>query len=666
MPLGTVDVANVDNNTLLPQTSTVADNLLAPKKQKLKGVPTSAQLTKAISDVQLNGSMSQVQNIVVTIFDQDMAFFRSGFLDTDENSKFDPIDVNFPSGSRFYWRLTIVSPSRADQTLTLTFMTRKMVEISATLGPYKALRTTMTRAEFLQSAVKEAVGSTVEFYCSELDVKQPIAASSSTSSASNAKAGSAAKAFGIGADLKGLTVKGAQMTTDQATILNEAFTAVSGLNPPRDALEAMVYAAMGESGITIAAGGGVWQDHSSPNPNKIKNEATAFMLGELGFQAGGAIVCANDGHPVWQIANEVEANEVWDTTKQDSYAHEWPGGQAQGLAEAKQIVAASGAIGSTATTTSSFAESYNYEINPRERFWDGMTRLAGDVNWPLFWDGDRLYYDSEQSLIRQKAAAVINVDDAVVSDWNGDWDVRQICTNMTLVLFDEPWQFRPGEVFRLDGFGTFSSGSSASPTPRPGYWLIHDLVRNGNDEFTTYTLVQPDLPKLEPAPQVGSTIAGEFRSKSYKTVARAYLAAQYLSKLGLIYSEAVRTLTQNITPFRGKLCYDCSASVSWVLLSAGFKLPGGVTWGGWAPDSGDYVPGAAGLVAGPGTFMTIYASPDHVFMRIHPSGDEDMQANTVNPGGAGFGFFPWGEAGASPDGGPNPGSEYTLMHYPGT
>ena len=82
----------------------------------------------------------------------------------------------------------------------------------------------------------------------------------------------------------------------------------------------------------------------------------------------------------------------------------------------------------------------------------------------------------------------------------------------------------------------------------------------------------------------------------------------------------------------GQAYYDCSASVSWVLLAAGFPLPGGTSWGGWAPVSGDYFAGGAGgaLKAGPGQNMTIYANADHIFIRIHPSGLADMQGNTVS------------------------------------
>jgi hypothetical protein len=119
----------------------------------------------------------------------------------------------------------------------------------------------------------------------------------------------------------------------------------------------------------------------------------------------------------------------------------------------------------------------------------------------------------------------------------------------------------------------------------------------------------------------------------------------------------------------GSANLDCSGSVSWVLLAAGFPLPGNVTWGGWAPVSGDYFPGGAGgaLLAGPGQYMTIYYNAGHVFIRIHPQGKPDMQGNTVSPlvHMKGFDFFPWATSGCGSDGGPSP-SGFSMSHYQGS
>jgi hypothetical protein len=58
---------------------------------------------------------------------------------------------------------------------------------------------------------------------------------------------------------------------------------------------------------------------------------------------------------------------------------------------------------------------------------------------------------------------------------------------------------------------------------------------------------------------------------------------------------------------------DCSSSVSWVLLSAGLPLPGGVHAGGWAPVSGAFE--SWGL-PGRGRWVTVWCSGEHIWLQF--------------------------------------------------
>ena len=209
----------------------------------------------------------------------------------------------------------------------------------------------------------------------------------------------------------------------------------------------------------------------------------------------------------------------------------------------------------------------------------------------------------------------------------------------------------------------------------PGRWLINEMQRNAGDVFSTFTLVQPAKAKPEPAPKVTTETVGTpggtaKLSKSLSqttpgTAEAAYAAAQLLSsyKLPYVWGGGHGTLGKH----PGGL--DCSGSVSWLLAAAGFLLPNGTTsLNGPGTTSGTFIPGAAGLVSGPGKEMTIYANADHVFIRIHPQGLADMQGNTVSPpvSNRGFDFFPWNTPGCGGDGGPSPSSAFWRVHYPGT
>jgi hypothetical protein len=151
------------------------------------------------------------------------------------------------------------------------------------------------------------------------------------------------------AGAKGLTMGGTPLTQAQLTAANTLLAEGSALGAPTAAMEAIIYAGMGESGLTTGrAGGGILQGTTFPNPNDDTAEAKAFFLGGNGYNNGGAIHLANIGTPVWKIANMVEDNGAWLGAANggqgpggvDSYAQNgtFPGGQNQGLAEAAAVV----------------------------------------------------------------------------------------------------------------------------------------------------------------------------------------------------------------------------------------------------------------------------------------------------------------------------------------
>jgi beta-N-acetylhexosaminidase len=151
----------------------------------------------------------------------------------------------------------------------------------------------------------------------------------------------------------------------------------------------------------------------------------------------------------------------------------------------------------------------------------------------------------------------------------------------------------------------------------------------------------------------GSTTTSSAQSG---TVAAALAAAKQLSAYDIPYSQACRTLTKT-PPTCG---YDCSASVSWVLLMGGFTLPSNVTWGGWAPVSGDYTNWGD---PGPGQEMTVWVNGgDHVFIEFNIPGVGRYQLNTSVPGHNGPDFAPWGPEGSIDAANP----DFHARHWPGT
>lgn len=231
---------------------------------------------------------------------------------------------------------------------------------------------------------------------------------------------------------------------------------------------------------------------------RTEEQAKSFLKGGRGFQQGGAIHLAKQ-HPEYtpgNIAGLVEVSGRNYPGSNDPYYDNF--GKL-----ADQVIAAFGGA-SPGTGAATYRKAYNFVVGRHENFWNASVRLAEDVNWPFFVDGDNVYFDSEMSLVRQQPVAVIRRGDPQVIDFDVTWDRRHIATEATLELVCDPFEFRAGEVFILNGFGPASAGSTARPKPLPGRWLIESFDRDRYAPTTTFTLKQPSPPKKEPAPDVGT------------------------------------------------------------------------------------------------------------------------------------------------------------------
>jgi hypothetical protein len=701
-----------DYAEVTPDQYVIASQIVYQGKLKNRPVPMSTlDLAFGITAIAVDHTRVGAQTLVITIADPRWNLLDSGFFTADATGKLLDIDLNYPDGKRFWWRLHQFSPTGDDYSIQLTFLPRGVAKLMGLFGPVQVDRASRTRAQFLQMLASKV--PEIEFYSKELDVKQPIGAVSTTSteSSSKSKAGKAAKVKGLGAGAKNLTAKGSPLNATQQHSASLIMQTCDQEGATEAATEACMFAAIMESdlgvdtqwntgsyGGLLAGSSNSFGRYGSPDSDAVAQaEIKSFLHGGNGYSAGGAIgVSQQGGLDVGQVAAKVEGCYVGGGSSlgpngYGQYANESGTSPAQVIAEAKAIVQAAGggsstlaSTGSTATTstTSEVAQPYYFQVQQNEDYWTAMCRLAQEVNWDLVADGDRIYFDSDKVFITQKPAAKLTRNDPTTVNWSYDWVNRQIATNFKLSVVADLFDFGAAEVLLLDSsFGLAGEASTASP-PLPGRWLIDEITQTKGDLYSVFTLVQPSPPLPEPAPTYTSVTVGTPASTSASTSAvkipgsiqdyppgspeALYAAAQYLSSLNLTYTQAVRTLEK--TYAQGETALDCSASTSWCMLAAGFPLPGGVSWGGWAPVSGDFTPGQAGLQAGKGQYVTIYANADHVFFECHPDGYSDMQGNTVSPpvNMRGFAFFPWNTAGCGSDGGPNPGSAFNPVHYPGT
>jgi hypothetical protein len=478
-----------------PDRDVIARQILRGKKRVKRN---KVDLAAAIETTTIKDTLKGSSTIEVVMNDPEFELLESGFFDPNDNGKLDSVEINYPDDSRFWWSLTQVAVT-AGEKLTLTFMERAAADLLKLKGPVKAKsRAKTTRAEFLNwltGHVKDHGG--LDFHSRELHKKQRIGREKHKRTGEERERN---KDGGIHRK-ENLTIKGSKATAAQLDQVARALDVAADLDAPRLAVIAEMCAGIGESSFIVQmnqAGsqyGGVFQGNVGGgvfNINDTEGMARCFLLGGKGFQAGGAIHLVRSGvKDPGDIATRVEASGM-------------PGSfYGQYRNEAEKLIEAYG--GGDFSTVSRYKQ-YNFDVgspdNPHETFWDAANRLAEEVNWAFFVDGNDVYYDSEMTLIKQKPIAIIDRDEASVVDWDYDWDTRHIATEMTLVLICRPFAFRSGQVFKLRGFGPASVGSTAK---LPGRWLISEAERNEDGLATTFTLIQPTKPNPEPAPEIVSS-----------------------------------------------------------------------------------------------------------------------------------------------------------------
>lgn len=300
-----------------------------------------------------------------------------------------------------------------------------------------------------------------------------------------------------------LKVAGKVMNEAQRWAVDVALRVAAELDAGAKATKAIIVAGIGESNfnynsLNSLGYGNVWQGQVETGGrywklgrDDVEEMARSFMLGGKGFREG-AIKVAKE-NPTWTAGTVAEYVEVSGVG----------GGFYDKFGDEADAIIEAGGGASSGSTTSTYRRQYNFQVgsqeNPRENFWDAMLRLGHDeVNWALFLDRNRVFFDPEMTLIRQKIADSWHREDPETLDFDYTWDLRQIATEMSVTRICDPFEFRAGEVIKLNGFGPASTGSMARPDPLPGRWLIAQIERDRYDFHSVFTLKQPEPTHVEP------------------------------------------------------------------------------------------------------------------------------------------------------------------------
>ena len=240
----------------------------------------------------------------------------------------------------------------------------------------------------------------------------------------------------------------------------------------------------------------------------------------------------------------------------------------------------------------------------KESTFTAARRLADEVDWRFFARGGALWYVSDEWLEKQPVAYRINEFTPGVVSLSFEFETRGIAADATLRVITKRYSMLPGDVVELEQEG-----------PGSGKWLVKEVRRSLYSQVADVALTRkrPKLP--EPAPQqsggtneAGAISLGSSGDLTGDTASKVYQAAQQATSFGWPYRLTQRTLVERPPSA------DCSSGVSWCLLKAGIPLPGGVSWGKWAPVSGNFLSWGQ---AGRGQRVTVWTNAGHIWMQFH-------------------------------------------------
>lgn len=535
-------------------------------------------LATVIADIQTETQVVGSNCLKLTISDPSLTMVSSGLFCANPDGSLPTVDLELDGVS---YRLTDIEGTTdlSQPNLTMEFQTLGAVILREKYGhPHAKRDSKLTRAEFIKAQMHSAKGDArVPFICPALEVVQPIGAetqkldskaraekkhkgiASSTQLLASSGTSKTVKTFkepkgkvgtntiGAPASLntvtsnpnsqqgKNLTVKGSQMSPQQEKVANELLDTGKQLQAGKAAQEAVVFAAIGESDLGAEAGNtdghyGTLQGNEEPQWNTVE-QATKFFKGTSPFAGGGGALALEKGgesDPI-KIAETVESGGAYPNSESN-------------LKEAQAIIVAyggpSGGTNASKGSTTTSEGTYEFEIKEEEDYWTGLNKLAQEVDWLLWFEGNTCYYMNSYELVTAKPLCVIDVvanemvtnasinpttgvrtydnnhhtEPGIVSNFTFDYGgtgntgsssasstegaVGGVSTECSLDLTCAPNFVCAGDVIMLtdpNGSGPWSTG------PYNGRWVVTNATRSIFNTYTALTLAIPGTTNL-PAP----------------------------------------------------------------------------------------------------------------------------------------------------------------------
>lgn len=589
-------------------------------------------VTGAITSAELERTIDGASTLSISLHDPERRLLRSGIFETAVDIELDGL----------YFRL--VSVSKSDDQLSLTFEERAVSLLRRKDKPLKVSRDKITRSQFVKRLVDEVKIYPIDFYAPDLSksgkVKKTPTVRAETRSSGIAKGAK-------------VTVKGARASASQIKVMNEVLDAATAAGASGKALTSLVAMIIIECVFQNVQGEG--DDSKSYGviqaiPGRSSGIQGTFTLAQAkdidysvrsilkhsttGFEnnKGGGLIGVARRHPDWtigKIAALVNNGIVNGGEGATEYVNKVNGRKA----EAEKIISAYGVGGGA-------GDDGKYEFSrgqgkEREDSWTCIQRLAEEVNFRAFCSANTIYFLSDEDLIKSQPQLVIAEFDPGIKSFDFDFDSGKRVQEATVVLRTSRWRVNPGAVIEVQEAG-----------PANGRWLVQSFRRNLNDLEATVELRRAS--KRLPEPK-GESDDGNSSGDSGTT--DNTIVNKAIARVNAIDAKKQRyKWGGGHGSFNDPSGYDCSGFVSSVLHAAGILNGSPLATGGlvrWGK-------------SGEGKIMTVWVNEtgvdtqSHTFMTFKVGG----KTRFAEAGGAEKGKTGWHR--------PRSTAGFSPRHWPGT
>ncbi len=592
------------NPRVLGVKSDISDITLAGKRLK-------AKVGDAVLDATLDRTIEGASEVKLTLHDPERRLLQMSEFNTRQNVKLD--------GLKF--RMTGMSKAGPD--LDCTFEDWPVSKLREKTGPVKAYRDEVTRAEFILSLVRDALGKKWPVHIPELHVVQPIASSKELKDATKKRNDTGEEQTqgvnGLGpADRAHVKIKNVTASMAQLRRIDEALDTCMSMRASKRVMIATVMCGTQESnweilnlGPTLGYGVYCQLDNGAwPEP-----ESGGDVSKDTGPPNGFAAVAMKNDKENPGMALHDLVQSVQNSGAGASYYAQWTEESTRTVE--RYLGNARAGEGGEVSTEVTTTKRYAFQVGKNETYWAAIQRLAEEVKWRAFFVAGIFYYVSETKLFSGQVRMEIDEDSPGI-DWiDFDYHMNKKVTEVTVTGRAKKWAAPPGTVVNIKGMGPASDQrvkrskkkakvvqtkkqrkefgkmkafasweENIPPDEQVGRYIVTSISSSllSSDEVSI-TLKKPTRPLPEPAPETetktvtsGSNASGEASGDAAKLIKWAEKQVGDAPEGGWRHRE-----------YAGKLGYSTDLPWCGIFLGYGMKFICGIDPPGNPAYSGDWL-----------------------------------------------------------------------------